>query len=462
MIMVMTQHVLPRKDDPPKSVSPDAHPHDEGCMFYGLLENAMLKNTEQAGTGTADDDNDNTACGVVNNHGIAGREGYILTGPSFMFFDGMSSTRVNNDSAQETLQSNIAAAVSGRLKNLSTEHNDFTQTGIPGTQMLQELLSEFQDTAPADIKLSSSPGETVLIQEIISPFPETPLSDTAHLHYRTDKPLPMTAAAADTGEDAVLSVQAGHEAGTPNTGIYPEGHPADETHSLTGAKPVHKQDAGWKPDEDPGNQTNRGSPNEFISAVSTNEPAEGRSGQSESRLPASQDGQSFLRDYIMISSKQLQEDPASAGSAAGPDDSREMIIRLAEKISMLTDGKRSEMEILIKPEELGRIILKVALENGALSVKITTQSQLVKNLLESNQRNLESLLAQEGYDLARLDVNVGEMYHQSQWDDSRNTAWPGSSAKPELKANHTERVISLNEASIVYAGQVKNQIDCFA
>ena len=98
----------------------------------------------------------------------------------------------------------------------------------------------------------------------------------------------------------------------------------------------------------------------------------------------------------MISSKQLQEDPASAGSAAGPDDSREMIIRLAEKISMLTDGKRSEMEILIKPEELGRIILKVALENGALSVKITTQSQLVKNLLESNQRNLESLLAQEG------------------------------------------------------------------
>ena len=88
--------------------------------------------------------------------------------------------------------------------------------------MLQELLSEFQDTAPADIKLSSSPGETVLIQEIISPFPETPLSDTAHLHYRTDKPLPMTAAAADTGEDAVLSVQAGHEAGTPNTGIYPK------------------------------------------------------------------------------------------------------------------------------------------------------------------------------------------------------------------------------------------------
>ncbi len=47
MIMVMTQHVLPRKDDPPKSVSPDAHPHDEGCMFYGLLENAMLKNTER-------------------------------------------------------------------------------------------------------------------------------------------------------------------------------------------------------------------------------------------------------------------------------------------------------------------------------------------------------------------------------------------------------------------------------
>ena len=38
----------------------------------------------------------------------------------------------------------------------------------------------------------------------------------------------------------------------------------------------------------------------------------------------------------------------------------------------------------------------------------------------------------------------------------------GSSAKPELKANHTERVISLNEASIVYAGQVKksNRLFC--
>ena len=104
------------------------------------------------------------------------------------------------------------------------------------------------------------------------------------------------------------------------TQAFIRGHPADETHSLTEQKPVHKQDAGWKPERIRQSDQQR-QPHEFISAVSTNEPAEGRSGQSESRLPASQDRQSFLRDYIMISSKQLGG-PGFRRSAAGPDDSR--------------------------------------------------------------------------------------------------------------------------------------------
>ena len=137
-------------------------------------------------------------------------------------------------------------------------------------------------------------------------------------------------------------------------------------------------------------------------------------------------------------------------------------MQLADRINVLMTGQRSEMEVHIKPEKLGRIVLKVVLENGEMSVKITAQSQFVKDLIESNQHDLKSILAQEGYNLARLDVNIGSMYQQSQWNDYRSTTWQKSSAKKGQEVREAVQLNNSNTTSAGYYSQWGSKIDCFA
>ena len=90
-----------------------------------------------------------------------------------------------------------------------------------------------------------------------------------------------------------------------------------------------------------------------------------------------------------------------------PTASIEIIQELAEKISMQLKSNRYEMELQIKPESLGKLVLKVTLEDGILSGRITTTNRQTANILQQNLDDLKSALEQQGYKFSQLDVNVG-------------------------------------------------------
>lgn len=130
----------------------------------------------------------------------------------------------------------------------------------------------------------------------------------------------------------------------------------------------------------------------------------------------------------------------------------QFVEQLAQNIKMTLGRKNTELEIQVKPEHLGRIILKVALEDGIFSGKILAGSEPTREILERNIENLRVVLKEEGFVFSSLDVDVG------------NQPSPGKpSYLPKIKSS-TKKVNMPLESSRSRTKTVLdlNQIDCLA
>lgn len=84
-----------------------------------------------------------------------------------------------------------------------------------------------------------------------------------------------------------------------------------------------------------------------------------------------------------------------------------IISELADKVLVALRGDDSELEIQIKPEHLGKLVLKVALEDGNLMGKIITSNDRIKDFLNMNLEDLKTTLEDQGFVFTSLDVDVG-------------------------------------------------------
>jgi len=64
------------------------------------------------------------------------------------------------------------------------------------------------------------------------------------------------------------------------------------------------------------------------------------------------------------------------------------------------------MKIQLQPEFLGKMIIKIALEDGLLTARFITDNNQVKHLLESNLAALRQSLEAQGIRVERTEVNV--------------------------------------------------------
>lgn len=71
-------------------------------------------------------------------------------------------------------------------------------------------------------------------------------------------------------------------------------------------------------------------------------------------------------------------------------------------------GEQSEMIIKLKPEELGKVELKIEVHNDIVIAKFDVASQMVKEIIESNLDDLKSALKDKGFEDLSFDVNVNK------------------------------------------------------
>lgn len=92
----------------------------------------------------------------------------------------------------------------------------------------------------------------------------------------------------------------------------------------------------------------------------------------------------------------------------------DIINQLSNKIFTSLKEDKSEMIVQLKPDILGKIILKVSLSDDVLSAKIITQSQETKNIIVTQLDELRDTLSRQGYTIGNLDVDIHQDGSQSQ------------------------------------------------
>lgn len=123
-------------------------------------------------------------------------------------------------------------------------------------------------------------------------------------------------------------------------------------------------------------------------------------------------------------------------STAASVDPEDLIEQIVKKVEMVNKLANSEMKIQLKPEYLGKMMIKIAVDEGVVTARFITESQQVKHLLEANLNSLKQSLEANGLKVERTEVNV-------QLDNGGNpNNWGGNSQDrwQEYAANHQNQL----------------------
>lgn len=95
-------------------------------------------------------------------------------------------------------------------------------------------------------------------------------------------------------------------------------------------------------------------------------------------------------------------------------DQNDVIAQIIDKAKVMVDQGNGEIEISLKPDSLGKIHLKVALENQLITAKFITESDQIKQILESSMVDLRKMLQDNGIQVQNLMVSVGQQGRNSE------------------------------------------------
>lgn len=84
----------------------------------------------------------------------------------------------------------------------------------------------------------------------------------------------------------------------------------------------------------------------------------------------------------------------------------DVIAQIMEKLKVSVKPDLSEVKILLRPEQLGEVSLKIATQHGIVTAQFIAESQKVKEIIESNFNQLRDMLSEQGVDVGALEVNV--------------------------------------------------------
>lgn len=85
---------------------------------------------------------------------------------------------------------------------------------------------------------------------------------------------------------------------------------------------------------------------------------------------------------------------------------RDIINQIVEKAGAVIAPDKAEMVMELKPESLGRISLKVVTENGIVMAKFVAENRQVQQVLETNMQILKDSLERQGINVQSLSVSV--------------------------------------------------------
>lgn len=74
---------------------------------------------------------------------------------------------------------------------------------------------------------------------------------------------------------------------------------------------------------------------------------------------------------------------------------------------ILQDGGKGEIRLILKPESLGRVRIRINIQDNSIEGRILVENNSVRELFEGNLEHLKNALRSEGFGAAALEVAVG-------------------------------------------------------
>ena len=116
----------------------------------------------------------------------------------------------------------------------------------------------------------------------------------------------------------------------------------------------------------------------------------------------------------------------------------QLLRQVVEKFNLDIKDGISEMEIQLHPEELGKMQLKLVMEDGTVTAKFLTENSKVKELIEQNLSLLRDNLAEENIQWDEITVDVGQdelaenpFAEQQQFEDDNGNSEAHFSLNPD-------------------------------
>ncbi|HHY09839.1 MAG TPA: hypothetical protein GX528_04645 [Firmicutes bacterium] len=89
-----------------------------------------------------------------------------------------------------------------------------------------------------------------------------------------------------------------------------------------------------------------------------------------------------------------------------PRETQEFFPKIVKQIESLVKDERSEVRIQLKPDYLGEMKIKIALERGLMTAEFVVENERVREIIAANLPHLRTALQSQGGNVAQMAVNV--------------------------------------------------------
>jgi flagellar hook-length control protein FliK len=108
---------------------------------------------------------------------------------------------------------------------------------------------------------------------------------------------------------------------------------------------------------------------------------------------------------------------AKATNANSNTNTQNIIDQIVEKMKVDVRGNLTEMKIILKPEYLGELTLRIKTDNGIVTAHFMAESQRVKEIIESNFNSLKNVLEEQGIAISDFTVSVDQNSQEQRWKE---------------------------------------------
>lgn len=151
---------------------------------------------------------------------------------------------------------------------------------------------------------------------------------------------------------------------------------------------------------------------------------EERPASDESRLvtekqpqPLKQDAQEFRRAVTEAESvavkapsglNEVRRSEHIPSEAIKSETVRSMMEQLSKGVAVAVNENRSEMKLILHPEALGEVTVRVQVEEGKVTAKLDVQQVQTKNTIEANIPQLREALTSRGLTMERIEISTAQ------------------------------------------------------